>query len=275
MRSYKMRKRFSLIRISVLGFLTCVALLLGYTLQSSAYYPSGAPCGSIVFSDVSPATWTCIKEKLTAKGFVIPNASSGEITSSDATADFALNASSKTLTITVKTHSYTCEDINRAITETVDSCKDFEKVTLIPGQATRKLWRIDAPNVKERQTAYPQIRFKRGDKVTVTAGGCVQHGGPGKTWALYVDPQKQNPTPDFYGLIELPGMPTFVKLKDFLADGGTYQIPNSAIGDMFLKLGFSDFRYEDNGYWGREGDDGFANQCVNQPNAWVEIKIVP
>lgn len=258
-----------------LRFLICFAVSLGSALQSLGAYPARPPCVPLTFSDVSSTTWACIKEKLTAKGFAVSNALSGEISNNNTIADFALNASSKALTVTVKSHTYTCEDINRSITEIIDSCRDFEKVRLIPGQTTGRLWRIDAPNVKQRQTPYNQIRFRRGDKVTVTAGGCVQHGGPGKTWALYVDPQKQNPTPDFYGLIELPGMPTFVKLKDFLASGGTYQIPNDAFGDMFLKLGFTDFRYEDNGYWGREGDNGFANQCENQPNAWVEIRIVP
>ncbi|MEK6335293.1 MAG: hypothetical protein AABM67_10105, partial [Acidobacteriota bacterium] len=138
-----------------------------------------------------------------------------------------------------------------------------------------KLWRIDAPTVKQRETPYPQITFKRGDTIKVKAGGCVQHGGPGKTWALYVDPLKQNPTPDFYGLIKLPGMLSLMKLKELLGSGGSYQIPNDASGDMFLKLGFSDFRYTDNGYWGRKGDDGYNNQCKDQPNAWLEIEIVP
>lgn len=132
-------------------------------------------------------------------------------------------------------------------------------------------WRIDAPNVQQAETPYLQIKFKRGDIVTVSAGGCVQHGGPGKTWALYADPQKPNNSPYFYGQIRLPGMFTMQKIKDVATS--SYKVPVDAIGDMFLKLGFTDFRYSDNGYWGRLGDDGYNDQCKGEPNAWVEIAI--
>ena len=66
-------------------------------------------------------------------------------------------------------------------------------------------------------------------------------------------------------------MTGMTRIKDIT--GKPYRIPGDAVGPMFLKLGFTDFRFTDNGYWGREGDDGIDNQCKNQPNAWLEIQI--
>src|SRR5712671_6339427 len=68
-----------------------------------------------------------------------------------------------------------------------------------------EIWRIDEPNVKEPVTPYPQIVFRPGDRVTITAGGCVQTGGVGKTWKRYVDPQGPNADHLYHGLIQIPG----------------------------------------------------------------------
>jgi hypothetical protein len=223
----------------------------------------------LTFPGVSQATWSCVKTKFTEQGFDVSNGASGEITNGDVRGQFDFQAEQKKLTITVKTDDM-CAVVSRAITETVDACKDFQEVRLLQrGQLER--WRIDAPNVQQAETSYSQIKFRGGDTVTVTAGGCVQHGGPGKTWALYVDPQKPANSPYFYGQIRLPGMFVMQKIKD--VQTSSYKVPADAVGDMFLKLGFTDFRYPDNGYWGREGDDGYNDQCKGQPNAWVEIAI--
>src|SRR5712671_2588466 len=50
-----------------------------------------------------------------------------------------------------------------------------------------EIWQIAQPNVKRPMTSYPQIRFQPGDSVTIVAGGCVQTGGSGLTWKLYVN----------------------------------------------------------------------------------------
>ena len=63
-------------------------------------------------------------------------------------------------------------------------------------------WRIDEPNVKQKVTPYPQIKFRPGDKVTIQASGCVQTGGTGNTWKRYVNPSgpdADRPTTDCFG----------------------------------------------------------------------------
>jgi hypothetical protein len=52
--------------------------------------------------------------------------------------------------------------------------------------------RIEQPNVKQHITNYTGVGFEPGDRVTISAGGCVQTGGAGKTWKRYVDPQGPN-----------------------------------------------------------------------------------
>lgn len=231
-------------------------------------------CAPLTFQGISTEAWICIRSKLTEMRFKVSPGNSGEISEVDTAGDFGFDPGQRTLTITIKRHSSACATVIRALTEGIDACRDFEEIRLVQRSAGAETWRIDAPNIKQPETAYRQIRFRHNDNVTVTAGGCVQHGGPGKTWSLYVDPLKQNPTPDYYGRIKLPGMPSFMRIKDLLSSGGDYKVRNDAVGDMFLMLGFSDFRHADNGYWGRKGDDGYNDQCNNIGNAWVEIRIV-
>jgi len=230
-------------------------------------------CPALTFDGISQDTWSCVKTKFTEKGFTVATGVAGEIVKGDLRGEFDFQVAQKKLIITVETDTDTmCSVASKAITEAVDACKDFQEIhQLRRGPIER--WRIDAPNVQQAETPYPQIKFRRGDSVTISAGGCVQHGGPGKTWALYVDPQKPGPgnTPYFYGQIRLPGMFAMQKIRDVMSV--SYKVPADAVGDMFLKLGFADFRYGDNGYWGRQGDDGFNDQCKGVPNAWVEIAI--
>ena len=42
---------------------------------------------------------------------------------------------------------------------------------------------------------------------------------------------------------------------------------------LHLWLGFEDDNYYDNGYWGRDGDDGTGDQCKGLPNAFVKVEI--
>src|SRR5215471_7710529 len=59
-------------------------------------------------------------------------------------------------------------------------------------QGAVKTWRVDEPDVQHRTTDYPEISFQAGETVTVSAGGCVQTGGHGSTWKLYVNPAGSN-----------------------------------------------------------------------------------
>lgn len=231
--------------------------------------PGSPQCPAFVFKDISTEEWACIQGKLREKGFTVGPGNAGEIVQPGMLGSFKLLPEQRVLTITVQETAYSCPVSERAVTETVDACRNFETVKKFP-DATSIRWRIDAPNIKKEQMDYPQIVFRPGDTVTVTAGGCVQHGGPGKTWSLYVDP-KPSKSPYFYGMIRLPGMTAMTRIKDIVEK--PYPIPKDAVGSMFLKLGFTDFRFTDNGYWGRQGDDGVAEQCKDQPNAWVQIEI--
>jgi len=247
---------------------TGVAVLF-LLMTSAALLPGPQQCPPFVFKDISTEEWVCIQGKLREKGFTLGPGNAGEITQSGVQGSFELLPTQRVLTVTVRETAYSCPTTERAVTEVVDACRNFETVRKLPDPTSIR-WRIDAPNIKQEQTDYPQILFKRDDTVTVTAGGCVQHGGPGKTWSLYVDPKPAR-SPYYYGMIRLPGMTAPTRIKDIIDK--PYHIPNDAVGSMFLKLGFTDFRFTDNGYWGRQGDDGIEDQCKDQPNAWVQIDI--
>ena len=66
--------------------------------------------------------------------------------------------------------------------------------------------RIEQPNVKQHITNYTGVGFEPGDRVTISAGGCVQTGGAGKTWKRYVDPQGPNSDRLYYGVVWIPGI---------------------------------------------------------------------
>jgi hypothetical protein len=141
------------------------------------------------------------------------------------------------------------------------------------------LCRVDEPNVRERLTPYLDIPFETGDSVTINAGGCAQTGGIGATWKRYVNPQGPNSGQLYHGLILIPGvtpgMPGvgndgLVRISSLL--GQTVQIPAGIPpGQLFLRLGYEDDDYSDNGYWGH--DDGTGNQCRNVGNAFVVLDI--
>jgi hypothetical protein len=162
-----------------------------------------------------------------------------------------------------------------------------EEVTKVVSTPTVEAWTIHEPMVDRPLTEYRNIRFRPGDVVTISAGGCIQTGGHGKTWKRYVDPQGPNSDHLYHGLISIPGVTPggdqglMVRMQniapDFLGTGqyrGTVVISRSADPfNLFLRLGFEDDNYGDNGYWGRDGDDGTDDQCRGLPNAFVNVVI--
>ncbi len=137
--------------------------------------------------------------------------------------------------------------------------------------------RIDRPSVRQREITYDDrdpfrhaIKFEPGDVVlVVNAGGCVQTGGTRNTWKRYVDP-KDNDDDKYFGLIKLPGMVDFIRILE--ARGQSFRIPQDAEPDnLFLKLGYADDDYGDNGYWGK--DDGTQDQCKNESTAFLELHV--
>ena len=129
-------------------------------------------------------------------------------------------------------------------------------------------WRISEPNVKKNILSFPQIKFRVGDEVRVSGGGCVQTGGAGKTWKRYVDPLGPNSDRLYHGMVLLPG-PIGELPSDNLDDFARILIVKSVnftvkpISDpqqLHLWLGYEDDNYDDNGYWGQ--DEGTQGQCT-------------
>jgi hypothetical protein len=137
-------------------------------------------------------------------------------------------------------------------------------------------WRIDRPYVSRRDTEYPQITFRAGDRVEVRAGGCVQTGGSGATWKLYVSPLGNNSDRLYHGLLWIPGV-TGGGLQRIagLMSPKVFTIPSNLPpvtgSNIRLHLGYEDDDYGDNGYY--RHDDGNFNQCRGVGDAWVEITI--
>jgi hypothetical protein len=150
-------------------------------------------------------------------------------------------------------------------------------------EGDKLIYSIGSPHVKEPITNFPNILFEEGDRVTVTAGGCVQTGGVGQTWKHYVNPKGPNSDRLYHGLISIPYITLnyrsdrivqgFVRLKNIV--GKEYVIPSlkdDGFEVNYLRLGYSDDDYRDNGYWGH--DNGNEDQCRDVGNAYVRITIV-
>ena len=110
------------------------------------------------------------------------------------------------------------------------------------------------------------VTFSPGDRVLVTAGGCVQTGGYGPTWKRYVRPTGPDADHSYFGTIDIPGGTNgVVRLSAVVGQ----TLPVAAAGS--LRLGYVDDKYHDNGY--DSHDDGTDNQCANSVNAFVSLTI--
>jgi hypothetical protein len=140
-----------------------------------------------------------------------------------------------------------------------------------------KFWRIDQPITTSPLAYYSDISFKAGDAITINAGGCVQTGGMGATWKSYTFPQGDEANTLYSGTIGIPGV---VGSGGLVRIGGVLnrelRVPGNlqppVLKQLFLRLGYQDDGYGDNGYYAH--DNGNNNQCLNVSAAWVEIKIV-
>lgn len=125
---------------------------------------------------------------------------------------------------------------------------------------------------------YPTVVFQPGDLVKVTAGGCVQTGGIGKTWKRYVNPSGKDADHLYFGTITIPGV-TAPGFPVRISAAKTYSIPAGVKSpNNALILGYKDENggYGDNGYSGH--DDGDNDQCKEGPGkdggpAWVTVVI--
>jgi hypothetical protein len=146
-----------------------------------------------------------------------------------------------------------------------------EQISCSPTAPNKTVCRIVEPDVKHPNEPLPQVTYKPGDDVIVDAGGCVQTGGFGKTWKRYVNPAGPNTEKLYHGLINVPGASN--GLERIGHNHRVFHVsPKIQPSKAFVRLGYEDDNYKDNGYWGH--DDGDDDQCKNSVNAFVTITIV-
>ena len=136
----------------------------------------------------------------------------------------------------------------------------------IPGSVR---YHITEPVVSKSAVEIPSIQFRPGDRVHIEAGGCVNTGGKGKTWKRFVNPSGPNAERMYYGLIQLPSKQgdTLQKLQSVI--GRTMTITDTAA----LVIGYEDDDYRDNGYDGRNNDNGTEEQCKGLGNAFIDVTV--
>ncbi|MFY9557382.1 MAG: hypothetical protein WAV47_21940 [Blastocatellia bacterium] len=131
-------------------------------------------------------------------------------------------------------------------------------------------WEITRPNVVQAITDYPEITFRAGDRVVVDAGGCVQTGGAGRTWKRYVDPRGPGADRLYHGLISIPGATKgLVRIASVI--GKPLNVSSLPSSQNFLRLGYEDDNFGDNGYW--RPDDGVDDQCKGAGAAYIKLTI--
>jgi hypothetical protein len=155
------------------------------------------------------------------------------------------------------------------------------------GPGTTDGYEILLPRVDRPATIYNKpdhmIPLKRGDVVMVDACGCVQTGGVGDTWKLYVNPTGKDSDKYYHGVILIPnaaslGVPISPTMKNFVridelikwqrrSENNRLHITENS----YLTLGYEDTDHTDNGYY--RHDDGNDAQCKNVGGAAVSIII--
>jgi hypothetical protein len=152
------------------------------------------------------------------------------------------------------------------VAETDREGNTFDVITKVIDTPDVTVWRVEQPNVMHNSLDYPQIWFLPGDILNVDAGGCVQTGGEGLTWKRYVDPSGPDSDRFYHGLIEIRGLKAMSRFPDF-GPGRNYTVNSEA----FLRLGYEDDDYGDNGYY--EHDNGNEDQCRHVGPAWVIVSV--
>jgi hypothetical protein len=146
---------------------------------------------------------------------------------------------------------------------------------ITPG--TVEEWSIVRPNVAVPTRDYRDITFREGDRIQISAGGCVQTGGKGKTWKRYVNPSGPNSDRLYFGQFAQPGYcgGQMIRISDAIQR--TFVMHVDGKGDcptaplLFLRLGYVDDKYGDNGY--SNHDDGTEDQCRTVGDAVVIIRV--
>jgi len=148
----------------------------------------------------------------------------------------------------------------------------FDHMSCYAPRANTEVWAIRHPDVTRPDAAYPSITFRRGDLVSIAAGGCVQTGGLGLTWKRYVRPMARDRSNDdmYFGSVSIPGVLSSSPLQDVVRQAPIAVTIDPGPGAM-LHLQYNDDNYHDNGYWG--ADDGWWEQCRYMEPAWAVVVI--
>ena len=135
---------------------------------------------------------------------------------------------------------------------------------------------IQFPDTRYPRFSVSGLPLKPGDRITVSACGCTQTGGAGKTWKDYVNPRGPNSDRLYAGTVGIgynsgaANVP-LIRISQWMRTRPQgYVIPKNAVGAR-LMIGFQDDDYSDNGYWGH--DEGTDGQCVAMGAAEIVVRV--
>jgi hypothetical protein len=159
--------------------------------------------------------------------------------------------------------------------DTTGSASRAFQLVNVPFPSTPITVTIDDPVVNEPWYDYTyKVPVRPGDVVQiVSAGGCVQTGGSGRTWKRYVDPYAPDSPGLYHGRWAI-GPPVPATLNDGTRLQGSIQEKFSiriSASDPQFYLGYEDTGYGDNGY--DSHDDGTNDQCKASDSANVVVAI--
>jgi hypothetical protein len=150
---------------------------------------------------------------------------------------------------------------------------DHESVTHVLSTPTLDIWHIEQPTVTWYWKDYPAIRLQPDNIVVITATGCVQTSGSGKTWKAYVHPLGENSDRLYHGLVYIPGGTLgLVRLASVV--GRPILVRASEFRDTTLSLclGYEDDDFHDNGY--DRPDPGSYDQCMGPAGAPAKVTVL-
>ncbi len=149
----------------------------------------------------------------------------------------------------------------------------FDNLSCFMSAQNTEIWSISKPDVTKQDIGYPGIKFRKGDLIQISAGGCVQTGGTGLTWKRYVEPMKgglQEIDDKYFGSVYIPGILESEKLANAMRNA-PIKVVSEVGNESYLHLQYSDDGFGDNSY--NDHDNGWWEQCREMEDAWVIVII--